>query len=119
MFEVEVSAPLHFRHRLMGFGEKFEAEHEHTWNIQITARTKNLDRRGACVDFVDMKKKLVMILEPLQAKLLNDHSPFDSLQPTAEHIAQWAAKEMEKSYPGLITEVTVGTTQEKAKFIVD
>ena len=119
MFEIEVSVPFRFSHHLEGFGQEFAAKHEHIWNVTLTTRTGDLDRRGVSLDFVELKKNLASILEPLQGKVLNNHPPFDNLQPTAEHLAQWVATKMDQLYPALVKKVTVGTETEKARLILE
>jgi 6-pyruvoyltetrahydropterin/6-carboxytetrahydropterin synthase len=118
MFEAEVSVFFRFSHSLKGFGEKFEKIHEHTWDVTVRLATAALDQRGVSVDFTKLKENLGKLLEPFQGKLLNDCEAFRELQPTAERIAIWVAGKLEKTYPGLIHAVTVGTGEERARFIL-
>ncbi|MBA7609191.1 hypothetical protein ES703_16379 [subsurface metagenome] len=119
MFEAQVRVPLSFSHRLEGFGSESQKVHEHTWDVAVTLATAALDQRGASVDFVGLKKDLAELLEPYQGKFLNDCEAFHELQPTAERIAIWVAEKLEKTYPGLIRAVTVGTGEEWARFILE
>jgi 6-pyruvoyltetrahydropterin/6-carboxytetrahydropterin synthase len=116
MFEAQVKVPFRFSHSLKGFGEEFERPHEHTWDITIRLATAALDQRGVSVDFVKLKENLAAMLEPYQGKLLNDCEAFSNMQPTAERIAIWVAERLGKTYPGLISSVTVGTGEEWARF---
>lgn len=118
MFEVEVTAPLNFRHRLEGFGEEFESEHEHTWRITVTISTGALDEFGVAVDFVKLKKELVDFLKPYQNRFLNDHEAFKDTPPTAENIAQLVAGWFLQIYPRLVKSVAVGSAEELARYLV-
>ncbi|GEM_PF-2085984 len=118
MFETEVTVAFEFSHHLEGFDIRFAKEHQHTWNITVTIATPDVDWRGVGVDFVKLKQELATLLAPYQNKLLNESDlPFCS-QPTAEHIALWVADKMSYHYPHLIKSVTVGTVEERARFIV-
>ncbi|MBN2380147.1 6-carboxytetrahydropterin synthase [candidate division WOR-3 bacterium] len=118
MFEVEVTVPLKFRHHLAGFADEFARPHEHTWDVTVTTATESLDQRGVSVDFVKLKENLARSLEPFQGKLLNSIPPFDDTPPTAEGIARWVADLIAESYPGLVRAVTVGTDEERARYIL-
>jgi 6-pyruvoyltetrahydropterin/6-carboxytetrahydropterin synthase len=119
MFEVEVTATLKFSHRLEGFGEAFEAEHEHTWRIFVTLSTKSLDNLGVAVDFVRLKKELIELLEPYQGSLLNKEEAFKNIPPTAENIALLIADRFLQRYPALLKSVAVGSEEELARYIVE
>ncbi len=119
MFEAQVSVPFRFSHSLKGFGKEFEEVHDHTWVVTVRLLTAALDQRGVSVDFMKLKENLIKLLEPFQGKLLNDCEAFSNMQPTAEHIALWVAGKLEKTYPGLIRSVAVGTEEERARFILE
>lgn len=118
MFEAEVSVPLRFSHSLKGLGKEFEKIHDHTWDVTVRLATAALDQRGVSVDFTKLKENLAKLLEPFQNKVLNDCEDFRKLQPTAERIAIWVAGKLKGTYPGLISAVTVGTGEERARFIL-
>ncbi len=118
MFEVEVTTPLNFSHRLEGFGEEFESEHEHTWRITVTISIGALDTFGVAVDFVKLKKELVDFLNPYQGCFLNGHDAFKATPPTAENIAQLVAGWFLQIYPGLVKSVAVGSDKELARYLV-
>jgi len=119
MFEAQVSVPFRFSHSLKGLGKGFEEVHDHTWVVTVRLLTAALDQRGVSVDFVKLKTNLIKLLEPYQGKLLNDCEAFSNMQPTAERIAIWVVGKLEKTYPGLIRAVTVGTGEEWARFILE
>ncbi len=118
MFEVEVSVPLKFSHRLEGFGEQFAVAHEHTWRVTVTLAKPSLGKFGVAVDFVRLKEELARLLKPYQGTLLNDQDAFSDTPPTAENIAIWVAGWFLGLYPELVDSVTVGTQEELARYIV-
>jgi 6-pyruvoyltetrahydropterin/6-carboxytetrahydropterin synthase len=117
MFEAEVTVKLKFRHYLDGFGGEFSRPHEHTWGVTVRLATSALDQRGVSVDFVELRENLAAMLEPYQGKLLNDCEAFSNMQPTAECIAIWVIERLGKTYPGLISSVSVGTAEECVRFV--
>jgi len=118
MFEVEVTAQLKFTHYLEGFDKEISTPHEHIWFVTVTAATASLDRRGISIDFLGFRDTLTEVLAPCQDKLLNDLAPFDKNPPTAENIARMVAGKMSSSYPDLVKTVTVGSAQERARYIL-
>lgn len=117
MFEIEVSVAFTFTHFLKGFGEEFSRPHPHTWDVTLILGTQNLDGRGVSVDFLEVKKKLFILLQPYNGKLLNQTDLPIASQPTAEHIALWVAAELDKHYPGLISSVAVGSSIGRVRFV--
>lgn len=118
MFEVEASVRFSFTHSLEGFGEEVKDPHHHDWDVTITLGIGGLDGRGVGADFIKLGQELKKLLEPYQKKNLNESDlPFVD-QPTAEHIALWVAEQMDKLYPGLVVRVSVGTDEERVRFIV-
>ncbi|MDD3268903.1 MAG: 6-carboxytetrahydropterin synthase QueD [Syntrophomonadaceae bacterium] len=73
--------------------------HGHTWKVEVVIAGNQLDDVGMLVDFRDLKKTLVSILEVFDHSLLNEVSPFDTINPTAENIARHIHQEIAKVYP--------------------
>ncbi len=73
--------------------------HGHTWKVEVVISGKDLDEAGMLVDFRELKIVLASILETFDHTLLNEISPFDSINPTAEHIARYIYQEVAKAYP--------------------
>ena len=125
-------------HRLSNYNGKCSHFHGHSYLWEVTVESEKLSDNGMVVDFKDLKKAMIQVLEPL------DHAMVLSLQdplvlektvndlndifvatnganprlilwhnnPTAESFAQWAAIEIQTLLPiGVtITKVRVWET---------
>lgn len=82
-------------HFLREYHGKCEALHGHNYRVQLCVGADELDGEGMVLDFVELRQVLREIVdERLDHAHLNDTPPFDKLNPTAEHIAQWIAEEV-------------------------
>ena len=56
---------------------------------------EQLDSAGLLMDFVDVKQAIKALVERLDHRFLNDVTPFDKLNPSAENIAKYFYDEIE------------------------
>ena len=70
---------------------KPEAVHGHNFAVELTVAGSELDDDGLLCDFHALEAALGRVLDPLSNTNLNATAPFDSLNPTAEHIARHIA----------------------------
>ena len=89
MYEVTVRTEFSSAHRLRGYDGKFENLHGHNWIAIGTVQAEELDGMGVGIDFVMLKEKMKGILSKLDYQNINEVSPFDQLNPSAENIAKW------------------------------
>ena len=89
MYEVIVKAGFSAAHQLRYYDGKYENLHGHNWTAIVTVETKDLDEIGLGVDFIVLKKNVEEILSRLDYKNINEISPFDEKNPSAENIARW------------------------------
>jgi len=79
-------------HRLECYHGKCERLHGHTYSFAVTVEGC-ADQEGMVMDFVELKKAVTeRVLSRLDHSYLNDLIP----QPTAENIAIWVWKSLEK-----------------------
>jgi 6-pyruvoyltetrahydropterin/6-carboxytetrahydropterin synthase len=119
MFEVSVTVPLRFKHKLEGFGDDYRVAHEHTWDVTVAFRVRELDERGVGLDFVQLKKELAELLSPFQNVQLNEAAPFRDSPPTAENIAKWVAGSFSTRYHDVLSCVKVGSPEENVTFFTE
>jgi 6-pyruvoyltetrahydropterin/6-carboxytetrahydropterin synthase len=87
MYELEIIAGFSAAHRLREYQGKCEQLHGHNYRVHVTVRAEAPGPGGMVIDFGELKKIVVQILEPLDHSYLNDLEPFDRVEPSAENIA--------------------------------
>ena len=97
MFEVCVEHTFAAAHQLRNYRGKCENLHGHNYKVQVAMEGEELAFNGLLFDFADLKKALRGVVEYLDHKFLNELSPFDSVNPTAENIAKFICEEVQKS----------------------
>ena len=96
-------------HALIGYPGQCKDLHGHTWDIEVTIKGAELDEVGIVYDFKDLKDDLGRILENYDHVYLNEVTPFDTMNATAENLARVIYEQMEEQLPeGIeLTEVAV------------
>lgn len=112
-------------HRLNDYDGKCSHLHGHSYLWEVTVDAENLSENGMVIDFSDLKRAMVQVLEPLdhamilhyKDPLVLDNTP-ETLQkvfratngahprlhiwpknPTAENFADWASMEIQRLLP--------------------
>jgi 6-pyruvoyltetrahydropterin/6-carboxytetrahydropterin synthase len=96
MFEVSIEHTFSAGHALRHYKGKCENVHGHNYRVQVVLRGEKLDATGMLADFVDLKRLLRAISEPLDHVFLNDIEPFTTLNPSAENIAWYICEKMQQ-----------------------
>jgi 6-pyruvoyltetrahydropterin/6-carboxytetrahydropterin synthase len=94
MFEVSVEHTFAAGHALRNYHGKCENVHGHNYKVQVLVRGEKLDETGMLADFVELKKLLRAISEPLDHVFLNDIEPFTTVNPSAENMAVYIYEKM-------------------------
>jgi 6-pyruvoyltetrahydropterin/6-carboxytetrahydropterin synthase len=114
MFEVSVEHTFAAGHALRNYRGKCENVHGHNYRVQVTLRGEKLDAAGMLADFVELKRLLRAISEPLDHVFLNDMEPFTKLNPTAENMAWYFCEKLREQLgqenPVEVAEVKVWET---------
>jgi 6-pyruvoyltetrahydropterin/6-carboxytetrahydropterin synthase len=84
-------------HCLREYKGKCENMHGHNWKVRAAFCGTELDKTGMLLDFTDIKAHLDKIMSYLDHKFLNDTTPFNDINPTAENIAAYIFKELQKN----------------------
>lgn len=87
MFEIAIEAEFCAAHSLVIAGER-EPVHGHNWRVTAVVAGPELDGDGLLVDFHAAQKALGKILAPWNNGNLNKIPPFDTVNPSAEHVAK-------------------------------
>jgi 6-pyruvoyltetrahydropterin/6-carboxytetrahydropterin synthase len=90
MYELTVRNSFSSAHSIPDYDGKCARLHGHTWQVEVTIRGKNLDRKGMLVDFGEIKTGLNNIVNDLDHQHLNDLKIFkeEGKNPTAENLAR-------------------------------
>ncbi len=95
MYEITVRKTFSAAHTL-DIGGKREDLHGHNFRVEAAVASEKLNADGLVLDFRVLKKWVNEILEDLDHTFLNDLSPFSNMSPTAENIAKFIYKRLEK-----------------------
>jgi 6-pyruvoyltetrahydropterin/6-carboxytetrahydropterin synthase len=89
MFQVSVDETFSAGHALRGYKGKCENPHGHNYKVRVTLEGAELDSIGLLADFTGIKRVLREIIAGVDHKFLNDQTPFDVINPSAENIAKY------------------------------
>jgi 6-pyruvoyltetrahydropterin/6-carboxytetrahydropterin synthase len=114
MFEVSVEHTFAAGHALRNYKGKCENVHGHNYRIQVVVRGEKLDETGMLADFVELKRLLRAVCEPMDHVFLNEMQPFTEVNPSAENMARYICERMQgelvQENPVTVTEVKVWET---------
>lgn len=80
-------------------GHKCRGLHGHTYRLKVSVRGEiDLDN-GWVIDFADLKKAVLPIIDMVDHKLLNEIDGLDN--PTCEIVAIWLWNKLKPGIPGL------------------
>jgi 6-pyruvoyltetrahydropterin/6-carboxytetrahydropterin synthase len=94
MFEVTIEQTFAAGHALRNYHGKCENVHGHNYRCQLTLAGEQLDQTGLLMDFVELKRVLLSVIDRLDHQWLNEFPPFDVLNPSAENIAKYIYDEV-------------------------
>ena len=115
MFEINVEETFSAGHALRGYRGKCENPHGHNYKVQVTLEGPELDSIGLLYDFTHLKHVIRGVIEGVDHKFLNDLSPFDAVNPSAENLAKYFYDETTRQmkttpYGAKISSITVWET---------
>ena len=95
-FTVRVEARFESAHYLREYRGISEPLHGHSYKVEadLAARGGGIDQDAIAVDFVSAKRKLEQLAKKLDYACINDVPPFTEVNPSAENIAEWFAREL-------------------------
>jgi len=96
MFELAIAGDFASAHFLRNYEGPCKNLHGHTWKVEATIQSEDLNEIGLVVDFRDMKQRLKEVLMPIDHVCLNDLPYFKELNPSTENLAQYIYREFAK-----------------------
>ena len=111
-FTVRVEARFEAAHFLREYRGITEPLHGHSYKVEadLIGNGGGLDEDAIAVDFVSAKRKLEALAKKLDYGCINDVAPFDEINPSAENIAEWFARELQTAVAdenARVTSVTI------------
>lgn len=94
MFEVTIEETFAAGHALRNYHGKCENVHGHNYRCQVTLQGEQLDSIGLLVDFVELKRAVHTVLDRMDHQWLNEFTPFDVINPSAENMAKYIYDEV-------------------------
>lgn len=88
-YRLTVFADFAAAHSLRGYPGDCSRLHGHNWKVEVEVEATALDDLGMGVDFKAIKQAARGLAAELDHRNLNDITPFDRVNPTAENIAAW------------------------------
>ena len=86
MYEIKIITTFAAAHSLRNYPGNCKNIHGHNWKIEVVMQGNSLDNLGMSIDFRMLKQETESLLQKLDHTYLNDHEPFNTLNPTAENI---------------------------------
>ncbi|MGR6835856.1 6-carboxytetrahydropterin synthase QueD [Syntrophomonas erecta] len=87
-------------HRLNRYPGNCRNIHGHTWRVELIIGGTQLDDLGMLVDFRRARQVLTTILQRFDHQMINEVSPFDEINPTAENLAHYIYDQASQELPG-------------------
>ena len=102
MYTLSVETMISTAHRLRDYDGPCARIHGHNWKIRLEVKATVTDDKGIVLDFTTLEQNLQQVTSSYDHQLINDVSPFDVLNPTAENLAKHIYDQVEKLLPAQI-----------------
>ena len=87
-FDITIKSTFSAAHALR-FNDSVEPLHGHDWRVTLSVGAVSLDDLGLVCDFHTIERVLKEIIRPFRNANLNEVPPFDTVNPTAERVAEY------------------------------
>ncbi len=84
-------------HTLRDYPGDCSRMHGHNWKLEVEVTATALNEHGMGMDFKTIKTAARELAKTLDHRYLNDIPPFDTVNPTAENIAQYFYQNLSKT----------------------
>lgn len=99
MYTILVETHFDAAHHLVEYPGECGQLHGHRWRIVTRVETEKLNPIGICIDFKDLRKLVLSVVERFDHQHINKIPPFDTINPTAENLSRYIFEELEKLLP--------------------
>jgi 6-pyruvoyltetrahydropterin/6-carboxytetrahydropterin synthase len=88
-YTLKILADFASAHTLREYPGDCSRMHGHNWKLEVEVTASALNQHGMGMDFKTIKTATRALAKTLDHRYLNDIPPFDTVNPTAENIAQY------------------------------
>jgi len=88
-YTLKILADFASAHTLRDYPGDCSRMHGHNWKLEVDVTASALNEHGMGMDFKTIKTATRELAKKLDHRYLNDIPPFDTVNPTAENIAQY------------------------------
>ena len=99
MYELTLDTHFCAAHNLRGYEGQCERLHGHNYRVKIVLCGRELDHLGMLMDFKVVKRLARDVIGRLDHQYLNELPPFDTINPSAEHLAKHVADGVAAALP--------------------
>ena len=96
MYDLSITTNFSSAHFLRGYQGPCENLHGHTWKLEITIGSKELNSIGLVVDFRKIKDQLNQFISYLDHVSINELPFFQEVNPSTENLAKYIYDEFSK-----------------------
>jgi 6-pyruvoyltetrahydropterin/6-carboxytetrahydropterin synthase len=119
-FQIRTTRVFSAAHQLRLYDGSLEPVHGHNWKVEIAVQSMWLDDIGVVMDFHELERLVDAIIGPMHNRHLNEVSPFDRMNPSAENVAQHIGRSLVLPAGVRLVSATVWETAENsAVFLAD
>ena len=95
-YTLKILADFASAHTLRDYPGDCSRMHGHNWKLEVEVTASALNEHGMGMDFKTIKTATRELAKTLDHRYLNDIPPFDTVNPTAENIAQYFYQRLSK-----------------------
>ncbi|WP_297527985.1 6-carboxytetrahydropterin synthase QueD [Thiohalobacter sp.] len=95
-YQLRVLTEFASAHTLSGYPGACSRMHGHNWKVEVEVEADALDEIGMAIDFKAIKRAANEIGDRLDHRYLNELEPFTEVNPTAENIAAYFYRELQR-----------------------
>jgi 6-pyruvoyltetrahydropterin/6-carboxytetrahydropterin synthase len=88
-YTLKILADFASAHTLRDYPGDCSRMHGHNWKLEVEVTATALNEHGMGMDFKTIKTAARKLAKTLDHRYLNDIPPFETINPTAENIAQY------------------------------
>ena len=96
-YTLKILADFASAHTLREYPGDCSRMHGHNWKLEVEVTATSLNEHGMGMDFKTIKTATRKLAKTLDHRYLNDIPPFDTINPTAENIAQYFYQNLSKT----------------------